>query len=205
MLLICAIVDLLFGLHPDDKSNSNLSAPFDGCASQVRRCNFTGARAFYGAKMKEVSLTNSPLKFTVDDSDFEMVNKFKWQLNPDGYVYRFTKNNETIRVHRFILGVPENLLVDHRDLNTLNNQRYNLRPATKAQNSQNRPKVSTPTSSKYKGVYKNKYGRWAAQITTNPRGATYLGQFKTEEEAAGIYDAQAKKHFGEFARLNFPK
>lgn len=58
-------------------------------------------------------------------------------------------------------------------------------------------------SSQYKGVYK-KRSRWAARIAVNGE-TTWLGTFKTEEEAARAYDAAAKRLHGEFARLNFPE
>lgn len=51
MLLISAIMALLFGFSPDDKSHQNLSAPRNGCDPQSWRENFVDARAFYGVDM----------------------------------------------------------------------------------------------------------------------------------------------------------
>lgn len=57
----------------------------------------------------------------------------------------------------------------------------------------------------YKGVSFHKLtGRWSAQIGVNRR-LHYLGLFDTPEQAAYAYDAAAKEHHGEFARLNFPR
>lgn len=97
--------------------------------------------------------------------------------------------------------------VDHRDRNTLDCRRQNLRFATSAGNNRNRGKhVSNVRrfASQYKGVCKPAdYNKWIALITINDR-TIRLGTFVTEEEAARAYDVAAKKHFGAFACLNFP-
>lgn len=59
-----------------------------------------------------------------------------------------------IRMHRFILGIADpRVQVDHDDRDGLNNQRYNLRTCTNAQNQVNKPKVRLSDTSRYKGVY----------------------------------------------------
>lgn len=94
--------------------------------------------------------------------------------------------------------------VDHIDGNGLNNTRENLRLASHAQNKMNMPKPSKANAtSKYKGVSWSKRERcWCAFITIEGK-STYLGGTRNEEEAARLYDAAAKEHFGEFAYLNF--
>jgi hypothetical protein len=94
--------------------------------------------------------------------------------------------------------------IDHRDLNYLNNQRENLRAATKSQNQQNQEKPKNNTSG-FKGVTRCKQtGLWQARIWVNGRPIS-LGRHLSAEIAAGVYDHFAREYHGEFARLNFPK
>ena len=111
---------------------------------------------------------------------------------------------------RLIIDCPNYLIPDHKDLNSLNNQRENLRACTHSQNLQNRNKPCNRNStSQYKGVYWRKdRNRWRADITLrdifDQRYTKYLGCSKIEKEAALLYDEAASEEFGEFARLNFP-
>jgi hypothetical protein len=89
---------------------------------------------------------------------------------------------------------------DHKDGNGLNNQKSNIRPATRAQNGQNR-KLQIH-SAPFKGVHHFKaLGGWTASIRVNKK-KKHLGYFDSPELAARAYDAAALKHFGEFARTN---
>ncbi len=108
-------------------------------------------------------------------------------------------------LHRFVLGVDDAVLVDHRNLDTLDCRRENLRRATHSQNGCNHAKkrYTEGTSSKFKGVDLHG-GRWRAQIAKDGV-RTHLGLFDSEEDAAIAYDAAARDLHGEFARLNFPK
>lgn len=90
--------------------------------------------------------------------------------------------------------------VDHKNHNTLDNRRRNLRFATQAQQNANRLKHYG--GSRFKGVYLRSDGRkWVAQIKTGSK-ARYLGSFETEELAARAYNREAKKAWGKFAKLN---
>lgn len=102
---------------------------------------------------------------------------------------------------RFLMGEPKGLCVDHINGDTLDNRRSNLRIVTRQQNNLNRHVAWG--SSKFRGVSRNK-GRkkWEAVISLDKK-QKHLGYFKTEEEAAKVYDKEAKKLFGEFACLNF--
>lgn len=91
--------------------------------------------------------------------------------------------------------------VDHIDCNKSNNRIANLRDATPSQNHAN-TRVRKKTPSGIKGVYmtsnREKFP-WKACIKINKK-STYLGSYKTKEEAGLAYEKAAKEHYGEFAR-----
>ena len=107
-------------------------------------------------------------------------------------------------MHREIMQAPDGVDVDHIDTSNLNNTRQNLRVCTHGQNTANRrkPAHKNGTHSRFKGVTWHKSSeRWVAQLRVNYRLVT-IGYFKDEREAALAYNEAARKHFGEFARLN---
>lgn len=95
---------------------------------------------------------------------------------------------------RTLMGNPEGLIVDHKDGDTLNNCKENLRTCNHAQSMQNRGNWG---ASKFKGVYRNK-DRWASSIYFDGK-KKYLGTFATQEEAAEKYRKAAAEIQGEFA------
>jgi len=156
--------------------------------------------------MKLIKLTQG--KFTqVDDSDYEWLNQWKWQAHKDRNTYyavraSYKPKRKTILMHRLILNTPIGLKSDHGDRNGLNNQRFNLRPATGSQNAMNQKPHS---STGYIGVYvqnKRVNTQFQASIRVNKKNIS-LGYYKTPEDAARARDRASIKYFGEFANLNF--
>jgi hypothetical protein len=95
-------------------------------------------------------------------------------------------------------------VVDHINLDGLDNSRSNLRLASNQENQRNKRVTCIRKSSHFKGVTWHKHtGKWQARIAVNKQ-SKYLGVFKTEEEAAKAYDIAAIQLFNEFALLNFP-
>lgn len=89
--------------------------------------------------------------------------------------------------------------VDHKDTDTYNNLKENLRPATHQANTQN-VGLRQDNSSGIKGVHFNKVtGKYVAQ-TTEVGKRKYLGSFNTAEEAGAAYVAAASILHGEFFR-----
>jgi hypothetical protein len=78
--------------------------------------------------------------------------------------------------------------------------------ATNAQNhwSHKKPK-SARCRSRFRGVWLQKQNQtWCVEIKKNYK-KTRLGSFSSEIEAAKAYDRAAKRLFGKWAHLNFPK
>jgi hypothetical protein len=152
----------------------------------------------------------------VDDADFEWLSQWKWCVNrtPNHwYACRHEGPRVAQRIifmHREILGAPRGLEVDHIDGDSLNNQRSNLRLATRRENKRNQRYKKAGASSQYKGVFWNtKCQTWCATICVTPTDPTkreqhlYLGRFDSEVAAARAYDAAAREHHGAFAAPNF--
>lgn len=162
--------------------------------------------------MREIALSPSGVAI-VSSEDYEFLSQFKWYRSPWGYAVRIPSRKLGKRKHIFmhraimerVLGgpIPEGYETDHINMDKLDNQRVNLRLATGSQNRMNRKRYKGSTS-QYKGVHWNKKKkRWQSRITVNEK-IRHLGYFINEDDAGRAYDEQARKLFGEYARLNFP-
>jgi hypothetical protein len=138
----------------------------------------------------------------IDDEDYPKVCAYCWTYS-NGYAEAVVNGNR-VYLHRFLMKCKDGEEVDHEDRNRLNNQRYNLRVATRSTNMANTGLRSNNTSG-YKGVYPARKGKpFRAEISVRGKGF-YIGGFDTAIDAARAYDTWAKEIFGDFAVLNFPE
>jgi hypothetical protein len=153
--------------------------------------------------MKWIELSKG-FKAKVDDHLYDFLSQWKWHF--DGkYARRHTpkvngkQGNELM--HRVIAQADPGVFIDHKNGDTLDNQRENLRISNHSTNAMNMRKHRGV--SQYKGVCKEgEY--WRVQIwKDNKRVFTALA--KSERWAAMIYDLNAAALFGEYARFNFPE
>lgn len=158
--------------------------------------------------MKEIKLTKGQVAL-VDDDIYDELNSHNWFAVKHGnnyYACRRLWNGGhpiCISMHRVVMGIADKSIhIDHKDCNSTNNQRFNLRICTRFENQAN-AKAGVNQSSKYKGVTWYKRGnKWHCKIQYHNQ-RIHLGYFNNEDDAGRAYDKKALELFGEFARLNF--
>lgn len=156
------------------------------------------------------SKTYGEVKFLIDDEDYDKIKNYTWHiskgiLNYNFYIRHDIRKNgklKSIIMHRLIMNCPDGMVIDHINGNTLDNRKCNLRICYQKDNTKNRIKRNTKTSSKYKGVsFRSDIKKYRVRIQLNKKLLT-IGYFESEVEAAKKYNEYAKIHYGEFARLN---
>lgn len=157
--------------------------------------------------LKIFSKTLGTFDVLVDDDIDQNILNMKWVIvRQRGNKFRVAISkykSKNLFLHREIMKVSDNLIVDHINGNPLDNRKCNLRICNNSENTRNRDKSKNNTSG-YKGVcfVKNKKQKqWVSKIKYNYKSIT-LGYFHTKEEAAKVYNKAAIKYFGEFAKLN---
>ena len=119
--------------------------------------------------------------------------------NYDGRSTRVQIRGKFYRVHRIVWLMhhgewPEGE-IDHINRQPHDNRIENLRLATRSQNASN--KSSTKNSTGFKGVKKDRTGRFVAKIK-KARVTHHLGTFDTAEEAHAAYCEAGRQMHGEF-------
>lgn len=102
----------------------------------------------------------------IDAVDAPLVERFQWSARrrKDGAVVfeAFTS------LYRLVCPVPAKMQVDHKDNDTLNNRRTNLRAVTHSQNQQNRRGAQRNSTTGVRGVSWNKTARkYQARVWVN--------------------------------------
>lgn len=143
----------------------------------------------------------------IDEQDEEFFRQYKWHISSTQGAHRYVcsrmghgRGFVPVKLHRVLLNALSGQIVDHRNRDTLDNRRGNLRFATVSQNAANR---RTACKSGFLGVAVSGSGKFYGRVTL--ADVPYdTAPYRTAEEAARARDALALLHFGEFAALNFP-
>lgn len=154
----------------------------------------------------EISLSKGMVAI-IDRADLPLVDGKAWHaVESNGKFYAAhtdrisPKKCRRIYMHRLLTGAAPGVLIDHRNRNTLDNTRDNLRATTKSGNAANSKARAGKRLSQFRGVTKSS-NRWVAQITVANQHRV-IGRYNDEKQAAAAYDVAAKAAFGDFAVLN---
>lgn len=140
---------------------------------------------------------------SIDAEDYQLVSGYGWYareqpMRKTRYAIAARSGTSTrISMHRLIMGIHSDHQIDHRDMDGLNNCRYNLRPATRAENMRNQT-IRMDNTSGYKGVSWSRFaGKWLAFINIG-KTRINLGYHCLIEDAVRARASGESKHFGEF-------
>jgi hypothetical protein len=151
----------------------------------------------------------------VDKEDIEKVRGYKYTWTAayhksiDGYYIKATEyiglvdgrpKYKPVLLHRFIMNAQDNEHIDHKDNNTLDNRKANLRRTINEDNNKNRKARNTNNKTGYRNVcYTN--GRYIVQLQINGKNKA-LGSFDDVDEAGRFAEEMRKKYYGDFAGRN---
>ncbi len=187
------------------------------CSQSAKRC-FTCLLAKSRIPVSEavIFIDNEPCRLIaltrgqsaiVDASDFETLSTTAWHAwrssKGEGWYpsrsIRKGSDRSRILMHRVLLNPPKGLEVDHRNGNTLDNRRSNLRLATRSQQGVN-TRIPRDNTSGVKGVSWDKSRKlWHSYIAVN-HVRTTLGFFEKLEDAANARRIKESELFGEWSR-----
>lgn len=146
--------------------------------------------------MKQIKLTKG-LYALVDDEVFGLLSNQNWSVSKAQSNLFYAANDKYGLMHRFIMGNPIGMEIDHINGNGLDNRKENLRICSHQQNMINR-KMHKNNTSGFRGVYLDG-NRWRAQIKVMGK-MLRLGSFIKKEDAAVAYINAANIYFKEFMR-----
>jgi len=130
----------------------------------------------------------------IDDEDYARVTKYSWHAHfASNKVYaRARINYKLTYLHRYILNAPPDMQVDHKNHDTLDNRRDNLKITTPSQNQRNRSGAPSHSKTGVRGVQKLPSGRYRVLIQTQ-----HYGVYDTSEEATRVAQEVRTKLYGD--------
>ena len=115
----------------------------------------------------------------VDDEDYEKISRYRWYYC-DGYAV----SDFGVRMHRFIMNPPQDLVIDHINHDRLDNRRSNLKICTQFENSQNR----VCAEATYGNIYSNKnVTMWCARNRIKGKNVQSRWYDSIEEANSALY------------------
>lgn len=145
--------------------------------------------------------SNTGEKFYFDWEDFDKIKDYCWfkHVSYGGYISiraHVRGSNKQIKMYKLLTGFD---LCDHKNRNTFDNRKSNLRESTHQQNARNHS-VRKDNTSGITGVwFSNAKNKWVAQINIEKGHKVVLGYFKDKTDAIVKRLEAELQYYGEFA------
>lgn len=143
---------------------------------------------------------NTGTEFYFDWEDFDKIKDYCWRekITKDGYhsvVADVPHKRKNLPLHQLIVSYK---LCDHRNRNSFDNRKSNLRDATKNDNSRNKSLQRNNTSGIIGVSFRQDLQKWRARIVVENK-EIYIGTFIYKEDAIRARLKAELEYFGEFA------
>lgn len=137
-------------------------------------------------------------EFYFDKDDYDVVSKYTWYEEDNGYIATFSTSGEKIYLHRLVLGCVKNdgVIVDHINGKRFDCVKTNLRKADRYINAWNSAGYG---KSGIKGV-RFRDGKYEAKITYKGQ-EEYLGRFNKIEDAEEKRVSREIELYPEYRRI----
>lgn len=147
-----------------------------------------------------VGFFNNGGHFLFDLEDYPLISAYTWHLSDTGYVVT-TYKGKSIRMHRLLLGLEDfstEKEVDHKNHNTCDNRKFNLRVCTHKENLRNRAEQSNNTSGHIGVGLVQDQNKYRAYLGLNGSQIN-LGTYDTYDAAVKAREEGEHKYFKEYA------
>lgn len=161
----------------------------------------------YDLESKEygIGTTYNGDQFLFDKEDYEKIKAYSWRKANRGYIianlYNDPNGKTVINLHRLVMNVGEyngvDNLIDHKNGDTSDNRKSNLRIATQHENGMNL-NVHSSNNTGILGVRKVDGNKYEAKIFVN--GKSIQARFDNIEDAIAERRWMEERYFGEWAR-----
>lgn len=160
--------------------------------------------------------SGEPFETFIDTEDLDKIQNFAYKFTaskfrtPDDYyalatIYLGIKDGiprySTVRLSRIVMDCVGNrrVVVDHRNYDTLDNRKNNLRVSSIDKNVKHRGRLNKNNTSGYRNVtWSESYKKWIVQLQINHKNKI-LGKFDDKDEAGKFAAEMRALYYGEFA------
>lgn len=150
-----------------------------------------------------IGYTTKGYKFYIDHTDYELVSRYSWCADKDGYLTTGSGRDGTaMRMHNLIMGKPERgFVVDHINHSPNDNRRCNLRVVSISMNNANSGICSNNKSGVTGVCWEKSRKKWRVMIGIAKKNL-FVGRFNSFDDAVKARKLAEDKYFGLYSYDN---